>query len=127
MEAKEFSSIRRALGKSQSEMASLLGTSLRAVQSFEQGWRCVPVHVERQLLFLVAMKKGQAGAEPCWVIRNCPKEVQEACPAWEFKAGQLCWFITGTICQGVRQGSWKNKIGLCRGCQVFKQTFGDGA
>ena len=39
-------------------MAQILGSSLKAVQSFEQGWRKIPVHVERQMLFLLAMKKG---------------------------------------------------------------------
>ncbi len=122
MDAKEFQSLRRKLGKSQSEMAHLLGTSLRAVQSFEQGWRSVPVHVERQMLFLVAMKEAHRG-EPCWALKDCPQELREACPAWEFHAGHFCWFITGTICQGTPQGSWKNKIAICRGCQVFHQIF----
>lgn len=122
MNAMEFSSARRDLGKSQSEMANLLGISLRAVQSFEQGWRPVPVHVERQVLFLTAMKRKPSG-EPCWSIRDCPEEVREACPAWEFHAGHICWFITGTMCHGKVQGSWKEKIGICRSCKVFKSMF----
>jgi hypothetical protein len=124
MNAKEFANARRSLGKSQSETANLLGISLRAVQSFEQGWRPVPVHVERQLLFLMAMKRGQMG-RPCWAIRECPQELREACPAWEFKAGHICWFITGTICQGAVQGTWKSKIGICRRCEVFNSMFGN--
>ncbi len=122
MDGKEFSAVRHALGKSQSQVARLLGISLRAVQSFEQGWRPVPVHVERQLLFLMAMKKELKG-EPCWRTKDCPPEVREACPAWEFHAGQLCWFITGTICQGEAQGSWGEKIQVCRKCQVFHRIF----
>lgn len=122
MNAQEFSNARRSLGKSQSETANLLGISLRAVQSFEQGWRPVPVHVERQLLFLMAMRRGRM-ERPCWLIRACPQEVREACPAWEFNAGHICWFITGTICQGAVQGSWKSKIGICRTCEVFKSMF----
>ncbi len=47
----EFSQIRQYLVKTQSQMAKLLGTSLKAVQSFEQEWRSVPVHIERQILF----------------------------------------------------------------------------
>ena len=56
MDKKEFSQIRRKLGKTQTQMAQLLGTSPKAIQSFEQGWRRVPVHIERQVLFLIALK-----------------------------------------------------------------------
>jgi DNA-binding XRE family transcriptional regulator len=38
MDRKELSKIRQRLGKSQKEMAQLLAISLKAVQSFEQGW-----------------------------------------------------------------------------------------
>jgi DNA-binding XRE family transcriptional regulator len=50
----EFSIIRKHLGKTQRQISDLLGVSLKAVQSFEQGWRAVPVHVERQLFYLAA-------------------------------------------------------------------------
>ena len=53
MDKKEFSQIRHHLGKTQRQMAQLLGTSPKAIQSFEQGWRNVPVHIERQALFLM--------------------------------------------------------------------------
>lgn len=39
MDKMEFSIIRRTLGKTQKEVAQLFGISLKAVQSFEQGWR----------------------------------------------------------------------------------------
>ncbi len=45
------------LGKTQSQLARLLDTSLKAIQSFEQGWRSIPVRIERQVLFLLASKK----------------------------------------------------------------------
>jgi len=46
-------------------MAQLLGTSLKAIQSFEQGWRNIPVHIERQMLFLLAsMNTQNKGAGP---------------------------------------------------------------
>ena len=37
MNKKEFSQIRQHLGKTQNQTAQLLGISLKAVQSFEQG------------------------------------------------------------------------------------------
>ena len=56
MDKAEFSTIRSQLGKTQKQMATLLGTSLKAVQSFEQGWRNVSVPIERQMLFLLTQK-----------------------------------------------------------------------
>ncbi len=120
MDSKEFQALRRKLEKTQKQMAQLLGTSLKAVQSFEQGWRKVPVHVERQLLFLRALRRGiSEEVRPCWDIRGCPPQTQQGCPAWEFHVGHLCWFINGTICQGKAQESWSKKMKICRKCEVF--------
>jgi DNA-binding XRE family transcriptional regulator len=121
MNKKEFSRIRSRLGKTQQQMAQLLGVSNKAIQSFEQGWRKVPVHVERQSLLLAALKGSHVcGKSPCWTLRKCPIKTRETCPAWEFKAGHLCWIINGTICHGSVQKSWAKKIELCRKCEVFK-------
>jgi len=123
MNKTEFSAIRQEFGKSQRQLAQLLGVSLKAVQSFEQGWRNIPVHVERQLLLLVALKKNRLKkAKPCWTILDCPKESRENCPVWELKAGHLCWCISGTICHGKVQKDWKNKMRICRNCEIFKKT-----
>jgi len=123
MGKKEFSEIRHHLGKTQQQMAQLLGTSLKAIQSFEQGWRNIPVHAERQALFLLALKKLQKKDKPCWVIRKCPREIKQNCPAWEFQVGYLCWFINGTICQGQMQESWHKKMKICRQCKVFRSML----
>ena len=120
MDKKEFSQIRRDLGKTQKQMARLLGTSLKAIQSFEQGWRSVPVHIERQVLFLMAFKSSQNKmTRPCWAMKRCSEKIRQECPAWEFQAGHLCWFINGTICEGVVQESWDEKMTVCRQCSVF--------
>ena len=120
MDGTEVAQIRRSLGKTQAEMASLLGVSPKAVQSFEQGWRSVPVHVARQLLFLLQLgRRAATDSEPCWDERNCPPEIRDKCPAWELRAGHLCWFVTGTLCDGMPQDSWQDKIGLCEKCPVF--------
>jgi len=124
MENKEFSKIRLSLGKTQGQMAHLLGVSPKAVQSFEQGWRKVPTHIERQVLFLLAMKKSPPKkANPCWETLKCSVETKRNCPAWEFRAGHLCWFINGTICNGEIQESWQKKMKICRQCVVFQTTF----
>jgi len=121
MEKQELAKIRHELGKTQKQLAQLLGISLKAIKSFEQGWRNIPAYVERQLFFLLAAKVAlNKNNEPCWVIKKCPEAVRENCPAWELQAGQLCWFINGTICQGNIQIGWNEKMEICRKCKVFK-------
>jgi transcriptional regulator with XRE-family HTH domain len=124
MNGREFSTVRHLLGKTQNELARLLCVSVKAIQSFEQGWRNVPLSVERQLLFLLALKMSADGDTPrCWEIKSCPVERREKCPAWEFRAGNFCWFINGTLCHGELQQSWDDKIRLCRQCEVYRSIF----
>ena len=81
MHATEFQLIRQKLLKTQKQMAELLGVSLKAVQSFEQGWRSIPSYVERQALFLLTLKIATLGrVASCFEIRRCPPRMREACP-----------------------------------------------
>ena len=124
MNRKEFLGARKKLGKTQKQMAELLGTSLKAIHSYEQGWRNIPVHVERQLLFLVSRKRGShKNRKSCWVMKKCSPERKKQCPAWEFQAGKLCWFINGTICAGHVQKNWHEKMKMCQSCKVFASLF----
>jgi Helix-turn-helix len=121
MDAADFSQVRRQLGKTQAQMARLLGVSAKAVQSFEQGWRNIPAHVERHLLFLLCLKRlSLEGGVPCWDQRGCTPDMRRHCMAWETGAGHLCWFVNGTVCQGSVQDSWEEKMQLCRQCEVFR-------
>lgn len=123
MEKKDFATIRKKLGKTQKETATLLGISLKAVCSYEQGWRTIPTHVERQLLFLLTRKrKSSTKSQNCWELKNCPEERRNKCPAWEFNSGKFCWFINGTICECAAQKSWDEKILICRDCIVMKDA-----
>jgi len=120
MESSEFVAFRKKLEKTQKQMAQLLGKSVKAVHSYEQGWRTIPPDVERQMLFLLARRHGDdSQREPCWTVNNCPPERKEQCPAWEFKAGRECWFISGTICEGTACKTWKEKLAVCRNCDVL--------
>lgn len=120
----EFLRFRKELGKTQKEMAELLGTSLKAVHSYEQGWRSIPAHAERQILFLISRRMDNfAKLRPCWQIKKCPPERKKKCPAWEFRAGKLCWFINGTICEGEVQANWRQKMAICHNCDVFHRAF----
>jgi DNA-binding XRE family transcriptional regulator len=46
MRKEEFKYFRKRLNRTQKQIAELLGTSLKAIHSYEQGWRNVPAHVE---------------------------------------------------------------------------------
>ena len=123
MDKEEFKKIRHTLGKTQVQMGRLLGVSVKAVQSFEQGWRNIPIHVERQLLFLLYLQLNLKTQKPCWIQKDCPEGNRSQCPTWQFKAKNLCWFINGTFCDGELHESWQEKISVCRKCDVFKQAF----
>jgi len=124
MDKEELAAIRHRLEKTQKEIAQLFGISLKAIKSFEQGWRKVPVYIERQILFLLAMKEGSfENKRRCWSITDCPMKIRAECPAWEFKTGHLCWFISGTLCHGEVQENWHEKIRICRKCEIFQQII----
>ena len=126
MKNKEFITFRKKLEKTQSQMAELLGISLKAVHSYEQGWRSIPAHIERQMLFLLcSFQSNGQHLQICWDIKNCPEEMRERCPAWEFNTGNLCWFINGTICLGIAHKAWKDKIKICRKCEVLGLALKD--
>ncbi len=104
-------------------MSQLLGISEKAIHSYEQGWRTIPVHIERQMLFLVSLISSDGPKRMCWNVKKCPAERKKHCPAWEFKAGKLCWFINGTICNGVSHGKWKDKIEICKQCEAMPKSI----
>lgn len=124
MGSKEFIRLRKKLNKTQKQIAQLLGTSIKAIHSYEQGWRSVPAAVERQMYFLVSrMDENRKRRKPCWAIKNCSSSQRNRCPAWEFKTGDLCWLINGTVCEGNAQKSWKEKMKICRSCEVFSHLL----
>ena len=122
MTDKEFKHCRNKLQKTQKEMAQLLGVSIKAIHSYEQGWRAVPASVERQVFFLIFRKQSDGHpAQKCWPVKDCPNDRRANCLAWEFKSGKMCWFINGTICNGTIQKTWKEKMVVCRSCKIFKK------
>ncbi len=125
MKKTEFSYLRKQkLKETQKQTAQLLGISIKAIHSYEQGWRSIPPHAERQLLFLVSKAQNDGKQKkPCWTIIKCPTSQKSQCPAYEFKAGDLCWFINGTFCEGVPQKDWRDKMNICRKCKVFSRLM----
>jgi hypothetical protein len=126
VESGEFIKFRKRLKKTQQQIAELLGVSVKAVHSYEQGWRNVPAHVERQLYFLLAcLRQGSEANRPCWSLKKCPPERKKNCPAWEFQAGKFCWFINGTICECKVRKTWKDKIEVCKKCEVLQDLLAE--
>lgn len=124
MTQEEFLKFRKKIGKTQKEIANLLGISLKTVYSYEQGWRNIPSHVQRQIFFLLSrVNRLASSAKACWLIKKCPPERKTKCPAWEFQAGTLCWFVNGTICECKSKKSWNEKISICRKCEVLTQLL----
>jgi hypothetical protein len=126
VEKEEFVEARTKLDKTQKEMSQLLGVSVKAIYSYEQGWRSVPTHVERQIFFLLSRKRGArdlSRAKPCWTIKKCPPKRRRECPAYEYNAGKFCWLVNGTICECKAQKNWKEKMKICRECAVMNDLL----
>ena len=125
MDKQRFTKIRTYLGKTQKQMSQLMGTSTKAIESFEQGWRNISPHIERHMYFLLSRKTIMEGKNPvvCWEVRQCPEHKRQKCPAWEFQCGQLCWFINGTICNGETHENWQKKMKICKQCEVFQKII----
>ena len=121
MDAEEFVAIRKKMNKTQKDMALLLGISVKAVHSYEQGWRSIPDHVKRQIYFLIS--KREEGKRECWTVVHCPDERKEKCPAFEFNAGSLCWFINGTMCHGKVHKNFDDKMSVCRHCDMLQNNL----
>ena len=124
MDKETFAKARAKLNKTQKELAALLGVSLKAVQSYEQGWRSVPLHVERQLYFLLGNQRNtdtSAKRKDCWKEKKC--KFKKKCPAWEFQAGHLCWFLSGTQCECAAEKGWKDKMEICRNCDILSSLI----
>ncbi len=122
MTKEEFSLSRKKLGKTQKNLAELLGMSLKTIHSYEQGWRTIPTHIERQLYFLLINQRGRKDSlMPCWEQKLCT--VKEQCPAWEFQSGHLCWFLCGTLCECTQESSQKDKLKICKSCDIFTELL----
>jgi DNA-binding transcriptional regulator YiaG len=127
MSGGEFARIRAVLGKSQRELAELLGLSLKAVESYEQGWRNVPAHIERLLYFLLFKLNETAieKEEPCWTATNCPEERRSKCVAYVAKEGRFCWFFTGRLCSNSKSGESSADDRGCYTCAVFTRMLAE--
>jgi len=67
----------------------------------------------------------------CWEILNCGREGGGAnvgdlgvCPAWPDN-GKTCFSVAKTLCKGVVQGNYEQKIQNCRVCEVYEKIVMD--
>jgi DNA-binding XRE family transcriptional regulator len=128
MNNQEFVKIRIDMGITQNRLSRILCVSLKTIQSFEQGWRNIPAHIEREmLLFQVLKYSGNSGTPPvpCWQIRDCAEAWRKECIVWALQVRHFCWYLNGTFCFGKAQENWEEKIRLCRQCDVFINDFLD--
>ena len=114
--------IRRSLGMTQGAVAKTLGVSIRAIQSYEQGWRKVPTPVVVQLLILAAAHRLSAlDGKPCWEVTGCPPHRRNKCPSSKTD-GRLCWFVSGRMC-GDESPDKGGDLGPCLECPVVQQLL----
>lgn len=75
----------------------------------------------------------------CWQYKRCGREPGGAkvnelgvCPAavesradginHGNNAGRSCWALAGTLCGGIVQGSFANKLSSCLQCEFYQQV-----
>jgi DNA-binding XRE family transcriptional regulator len=125
--ARTFKEIRKSLGRTQGELAVALGLSAKAVQSYEQGWRPVPVRVMIQLLVLLSLYRSQSLDEiPCWEIRKCELSLRKRCPSYTVGGGKFCWFIGFRECVPP-SGASEDDVMPCMSCPVVQRLMKSGA
>lgn len=115
--------IRDILKRTQGELASALGVSEKAVQSYEQGWRKVPARVMIQLFVLLALYRKQTMDDiPCWEIRKCPPAQRDVCASFTVGRGQFCWMIGAKTCRPPA-GEVLEPVLPCMACPVVQRLL----
>jgi len=122
----DLKTFRHRLGLTQAEMAAPLGVSKRALQSYEQGWRPVPMHVWERvaLLLFLQWRRGNRGAvRACWQVRGCSLAARRQCPAARMGAGELCWMVCGPMGGPMQMASGGAESFCWEKCPVAQEWF----
>lgn len=122
MQIPTVKTLRTQLGQSQKQIADTLGISKKAVQSYEQGWRTAPSHVEQMVLLqaILARHADLRKVPHCWQVNKCSAETRRKCPSAKVRTPGFCWMLTGNLCQGQPMGNWEAKRAHCLECNVMK-------
>ena len=119
MKKEEFRQLRKKLGRTQKQLAVLLGMSAKTIQFYENGRRAIPGYIQRNIFYLLIKQREKDNKlKPCWDQKDC--RLKENCPAWEFQSGDLCWYLNGTFCRGHQDLTYQDKLEACRSCNIFK-------
>ena len=112
--------VRKALGLSQPEMAGLLDISVRAVQSYEQGWRRCPSYIQKLALMFLFLRNNRPSARaPAGRSTSAPPTASGLARARASAGASLCWIVPGTHCHGRVQKNWTAKVSSCSRCPVI--------
>jgi len=112
--------LRDNLDITQAEMATILGISLKSVQSYEQGWRKIPPYIEKMVLLLIG-NLSKAKVKNCWEIVDCPEAIKNNCLVYKSDLGHCCWAISGCCYKGKVLKSWAAKKQVCLNCPVLQK------
>jgi DNA-binding XRE family transcriptional regulator len=122
----DLRSIREHLGLTQSAFATLVGFSVRAIQSCEQGWRHPSPALEKMaiLLYIARQQGKKLGELACWDLMNCSPAHRDECVAYTTRQGHLCWFLTGNLsCAQQPLENWEEKKQICFRCGFFRNLL----
>ncbi len=124
----DLRAVRAEAGLTQTELADVIGVSVRTVQSCEQGWRNPSAAVEKAALLLLSAKRNGADCtQPmCWEAVGCREEERRACLVFQTRQGHLCWLLSGNLCQGAHLRSWDDKKAACTRCAFFRKLLPGG-
>ena len=124
----DLKSVRSELELSQSQLADMIGVSMRTVQSCEQGWRNPSPALEKAVILLLLSKShgAELGTKCCWESINCSENERNNCLVYQTKQGHLCWLLSGHICRGRRLRTWTDKKDVCMQCQFFLELLPEG-
>jgi DNA-binding XRE family transcriptional regulator len=90
--------VRKSLAMTQAEFAGVLGVSVRAVQSYEQGWRVIPTATILHMFALLAsIRRRDLGEVPCWVLKGCSDSARADCRSHCLNGGLFCWLVAGNV------------------------------
>jgi transcriptional regulator with XRE-family HTH domain len=112
--------IRRALGKTQHELAELLGVRPEVVRKYENGEAHPSARCLRTLALMLAadMRTARQCETNCWEARRCPSSRRENCPTYALNGGRTCWLLIEGACP-VDPKPGEQVAQRCDGCVVF--------
>jgi hypothetical protein len=107
---------------SRTEVASFLGVSRKAVESYEQGWREIPERVWKQLITTAAaqLQYPLPHHRRCWEIVGCQPERRDACFSFRQLRGRFCWLTAPNHCREAHLGANTGCL-ACVDCPVTRQ------